>query len=268
VQPAIVYVSITGFGDDGPYAQQPVLDPVIQGLTGMVSRQVNPQIPFPDLVRNLVADKTTALTAAQAITAALLVREKGGGGQRVSVPMLDSTLYFFWPDGMIDHTWLAEGLVGVTLSEVYSLTPTADGHLVYFAVTDGQRQGLYRALGHPEWCEDERFLLQGQQTDPANRVMLGGLLADIFEKIPTAELLERLHTEDVPCGPITSLDEVHLDPQVMHNRSLIEWDHPIGGPLRQPRPGARFSGTPVEPRYNVPGLGEHTDEILADLRTS
>jgi crotonobetainyl-CoA:carnitine CoA-transferase CaiB-like acyl-CoA transferase len=269
VQPAIVYVSITGFGDDGPYAGQPVFDPVIQGLTGMVSRQVNPQIPFPDLVRNIVADKATALTAAQAITAALLVREKGGGGQRVSVPMLDSTLYFFWPDGMMDHTWLVEGLVGVTLAEVYSLTPTADGHIVYFAATTAQRQGLYRALGRPEWGEDERFLLQGlRQNDPSIRAMVGGLLAEIFETIPTAELLERLHAEDVPCGPISALGEVHLDPQVIHNRSLFEWEHPTGGRLRQPRPGARFSGTPVELRFNVPGLGEHTDEVLGELRSS
>jgi crotonobetainyl-CoA:carnitine CoA-transferase CaiB-like acyl-CoA transferase len=234
----------------------------------MVSRQVNPQIPFPDLVRNLVADKTTALTAAQAITAALLVKEKGGGGQRLSVPMLDSTLYFFWPDGMIDHTWLAEGLVGVTLSEVYSLTRTADGQIIYFAVTDAQRQGLYRALGHPEWCQDERFLLEGQQSDPANRVLLAELLADVFAQIPAGQLLERLHAEDVPCGPIKALGEVHLDEQLIHNKSLIEWDHPTGGRLRQPRPGAQFSGTPVAPRYNVPGLGEHTHEILGELQST
>jgi crotonobetainyl-CoA:carnitine CoA-transferase CaiB-like acyl-CoA transferase len=220
-------------------------------------------------VRNIVADKATALTAAQAITAALLVREKGGGGQRVSIPMLDSTLYFFWPDGMMDHTWLAEGLAGVALADVYSLTPTADGHIVYFAASEAHRKGLYRALGRPEWGEDERFLVQGlRQNDPAIRDQVGALLAEIFEKIPTAELLQRLHAEDVPCGPIRALDEVHLDPQVIHNRSLIEWDHPTGGLLRQPRPAARFSETPVEPRFNVPGLGEHTDEVLGELRSS
>ena len=238
VRPDIVYVSITGFGDDGPYAERPVLDPVIQGLTGMVSRQVNPEIPFPDLVRNLVADKATALTAAQAITAALPVRERGGGGQRVAVPMLDSTLYFFWPDGMIDHTWLAEGLVGVTISDVYSLTRTSDGHLIYFAVTDVHRRGLYRALGHPEWGDDERFLLAGQQSDPANRIALGALLVEVFEAVPTDEMLERLHAEEVACGPIRALEEVHLDEQVIHNQALVEWDHPTGGRLRQPRPGA------------------------------
>ena len=126
---------------------------------------------------------------------------------------------------------------------------------------------MYISLGHPAWCEDERFLLEGQQSNPANRVLLGELLADIFEKIPTAQLLERLHAEDVPCGPIKALDEVHLDEQLLHNESLVEWDHPTGGRLRQPRPGARFSGTPLEIRYNVPELGEHTNEILAELHS-
>jgi crotonobetainyl-CoA:carnitine CoA-transferase CaiB-like acyl-CoA transferase len=81
----------------------------------------------------------------------------------------------------------------VTLSEVYSLTRTSDGQIIYFAVSDAQRHGLYRAPGHPEWREDERFLLEGQQSNPANRVLLREPLADIVEKIPTAQLLERLH---------------------------------------------------------------------------
>jgi crotonobetainyl-CoA:carnitine CoA-transferase CaiB-like acyl-CoA transferase len=263
VNPEIVYVSISGYGDDGPYADRPVLDPIIQGLTGVISRQVNPQIPFPDLVRNLLADKATALTAAQAITAALLVRERGGGGQRVTVPMLDSTLYFFWPDGMMDQTMVGDDVTpGVLVTDMYSLTRTADGHLVYFVVTDEQRLGLFRALGHPEWGEDGRYLLAGLQADPESRAALGALLSDAFEQFPTAGILERLRANDVPSGPILAAEEVHLDDQVVHNHALVEWDHPVAGRLRQPRPGARFSATRVEPTYTLASLGEHTSQVL------
>jgi crotonobetainyl-CoA:carnitine CoA-transferase CaiB-like acyl-CoA transferase len=264
VNPEIVYVSISGFGDDGPYARRPVLDPVVQGLTGIISRQVNPEVPIPDLVRQLVADKATALTVAQAITAALLVRARGGGGQRVTVPMLDSTLYFFWPDGMMDHTWLGDNATpGTPLADIYSLTRTADGHLVYFALTDAHFQGLFRALGHPEWCDDERFTSAGRN-EPGNYARLGALLASAFERFPTGEVLARMHAEEVPCGPILALADVHRDAQVLHNHALVEWEHPVGGPLRQPRPGARFSATPVEPRFTVPAHGEHTEEVLSE----
>jgi crotonobetainyl-CoA:carnitine CoA-transferase CaiB-like acyl-CoA transferase len=242
------------------------LDPIIQGLTGVISRQVNPQIPFPDLVRNLLADKATALTAAQAITAALLVRERGGGGQRVVVPMLDSTLYFFWPDGMMDQTLIGDGVTpGLLLADVYSLTRTADGHLVYFVVTDDQRRGLFRALGHPEWGDDDRYLHARLTADAENWAALGALIAEAFERFPTGEILERLHANDVPCGPILAPHEVHLDDQVVHNNALIEWDHPAAGRLRQPRPGARFSATPAEPTCTLAALGEHTAEVLAAI---
>jgi len=260
--PDLVYVSISGYGDTGPYAGRPVLDPVIQGLTGVVSRQVNPDLPIPDLVRNLLADKATALTAAQAITAALLARCRGGGGQRVCVPMLDATLYFFWPDGMMDHTMVGDGVSpGILPSTVYRLTTTADGQLVYFVVTDTQRRGLYRALGHPEWGEDERFLHVGFMADPANRETLGALLEAAFATFTTEDILLRLHAEEVPCGPVLRADEVLRDPQIAHNGTLVEWDHPRAGRIRQPRPGAWFSATPVEPRYTLPALGEHTAEV-------
>ena len=104
INPDIVYVSISGFGPTGPYSDRPVLDPVIQGVCGVISRQLNPQVPFPDLIRNLYADKSTALTVAQATTAALLAKERGNGGQLVEIPMVDACMYFFWPDAKEEHT--------------------------------------------------------------------------------------------------------------------------------------------------------------------
>jgi crotonobetainyl-CoA:carnitine CoA-transferase CaiB-like acyl-CoA transferase len=261
-----IYVSISGYGDDGPYAARPVLDPIIQGLVGMVARQVNPQLPIPDVVRNIVADKSTALTVAQAITAALLVKERGGGGQRIRVPMLNSALYFFWPEGMMDHTWLDEGVSpGVAIADTMNLTEAADGHIIYYAATDTQRDGLFRAIGQAQLCGDERYRTSNLFGDPAALEAVVALVVESFRKLPAEEILKRLQAEDVPCGPVHALEDVHLDAQIIHNDALVEWEHPTAGRLRQPRPGAEFDGTPVQPRYMVAALGQHTDEVLASL---
>jgi crotonobetainyl-CoA:carnitine CoA-transferase CaiB-like acyl-CoA transferase len=265
INPDIVYCSISGFGPTGPYAGQPVLDPVIQGLAGVISRQMNPQIPFPDLIRNLYADKSTALTAAQAITAALLVREREGIGQHVEVPMLDSCLYFFWPDGMMDMTLLDEDVSpGFLLSSVYNLTDASDGKFVYFVASDQMRHALFDALDHPEWKDDERFTMAGT-VNPENFAALGELLTVAFEAMTVDEILERLRANDVPCGPILDADQVIVDAQVVHNGALVEWEHPIAGKVRQPKPAARFSETPAELNTSGSLKGADNDEILAGL---
>ncbi len=160
VNPRLIYVSISGYGPDGPYAQRRVYDPIIQGLTGHVAVQVNPEVPFPDLVRTIVCDKATALTTAQSVCAALLARERGtAGGQHLVIPMLDTAVSFFFPDGYMSAGLLddPERLERPTLAQVYRLQATADGHLTYFAASEAEFHGLFRALGHPEWCEDPRF---------------------------------------------------------------------------------------------------------------
>jgi len=269
LNPNLIYCSISGFGPTGPYSGRPVLDPVIQGLTGVISRQLNPAIPFPDMVRNLFADKSTALTAAQAVTAALLVRERGGGGQRVEVPMLDSCLYFFWPDGMMDKTMVDEDASGgFLLSQVYNLTDTADGKIVYFVINDAQRHALYRAVGHPEWIEDPRFCDMAAMTNGENFEALGTLLAAAFTELNSADVLARLIEADVPCGPILDADEVITDAQVVHNEALVTWDHPLGGKVRQPRPAARFEKTPASLAASGSLRGADNNAILAALGRS
>ena len=264
--PRLVYCSISGFGPDGPYSDRPVLDPVIQGLTGVISRQLNPEIPFPDLVRNLIADKSTAMTAAQAITAALFARERTGEGQHVEVPMLDACLYFFWPDGMMDLTMLDEDVTpGIRLAQIYSITNTADGQIVYFAANDKQRFGLFRALNRAELCDDERFSSLTAIANPENFAAMGQILVGEFEKVTSVEILDRLGEHEVPCGPILDGEEVLEDPQVVHNGILAVWDHPSGGKVRHPKLAARFSPTPVSFTPSGALLGEHNDEILAEL---
>ena len=266
VNPDVVYVSISGYGPDGPYAARPVLDPVIQGLTGMVAYQVNPEIPFPDLVRNIVSDKSTALTTAQAVTAALLARERGAGGQHVEVPMLDATLAFFWNDGMVDYTLVGDGVSpGRTLAEVYRLTDCVDGKIIYFAASTAHIHGVCRAVGHPEWCEDPRYSLEGFVEDQANQQLFGVMTVGAFAAMTTTEALEGLEEADVPCGPILEKPDVLSHPQVAHNGSVVTWEHPTAGTVRSARPGARFSDTPVEMRLSAAWRGAHNREILHEL---
>lgn len=267
--PKIIYCSISGFGPTGPYSNRPVFDPIIQAVTGAVSRQVNPEIPIPDLVRNLVADKTTALTVAQAISAALFHRERTGEGQHIEVPMLDSFLYFFWPDAMVDKTMLDEDVSpGFLLSTVYRLTETADGKMIYFVASDAQRHNLYQALGHPEWKEDPRFATIAASTQGDNLEQLGALIAKAFLELSTDEAMRRMLENDVPCGAILEADQVLVDPQVVHNESLVTWQHPTAGKIRQPRPAARFSTTPAEIGRSAAVVGQHNDEVLAELGRS
>lgn len=264
--PRLITAQISGYGLKGPMADRPVFDPVIQAITGHVALQVNPQIPFPDLVRHAVVDKATACYVAQAITAALFHRERHGEGQHIDISMVDSSLSFLWPDGMMAHTLLDDDVrVGPTLAEMYSLTECADGQLVYFAGTVEQRLALYRAVGHPEWCDDDRFNTIATMNQPENFVLLGSLLAAAFEAMAVSEVYAALIANDVPCGMVTALADIATQEQVVANESLVEFDHPVAGRIRQPKPPARFSATPCNPNWTVPTLGEHTIEILAEL---
>jgi crotonobetainyl-CoA:carnitine CoA-transferase CaiB-like acyl-CoA transferase len=263
VRPDLIYVSVSGYGETGPYAKRRVYDPILQALTGHVAIQKNPDVPIPDLIRHVVVDKASAYTTAQAITAALFARERGKGGQHVRVAMLDVALAFLWPDGMMKQTLLGEDVApGPTLYEMYRLTETADGHLVYFSASDSEFHGLLRALGRADLIEDPRF----QLFERAKHVeVLGQILYDEFKKWPTAEIIARLIAEDVPVGPVNSLDEALDDPQVRHNESVLELEHPVAGRMRQAKPAARFDRTPTHVTAPPPLHGEHTDAVLAEI---
>jgi crotonobetainyl-CoA:carnitine CoA-transferase CaiB-like acyl-CoA transferase len=267
INPDLIYCSISGYGPTGPYAQRRVYDPIIQGLSGHTSVQMNPEVPIRDLVRNIVSDKSSSYTAAQAITAALFARERGAGGQHIVVPMLDASLAFFWSDGMIGHTFQGdEAPPGRALYDIYRLWETADGHLMYFAATDSEFHGLFRAVGHPEWIDDPRYGTTDGRAVPENFAELGELLMNEIRTQPTKELIERMAAEDVPVGPVLTLDELDSDPQIQHNEAILEFEHPTAGRFRQARPAARFDKTPQNPRRRLPPLhGEHTREVLQEL---
>ncbi len=262
----IVYVSISGFGETGPYAHKRVYDPVIQALSGLAAIQAD-ATGRPKMVRTIIPDKTTAVTAAQAITAALFARERSGRGQHVRLAMLDVMLAYLWPEGMTGLTFVG-GEVRASRAQIAQdlVFQTRDGYLTAGAVSDAEWRGLCRALEHVEWLDDPRF------ATPTSRIVHVQarleLTAAVLRERTTADWLERLDRESVPCAPILTREEVLTHPQIVENDILAELDHPAGGRIRQPRPAARFAETPARIRRPAPALGEHSREVLREVGVS
>lgn len=264
IKPDLIYVSISGFGETGPYSGKRVYDPVIQALSGLATIQGDRGVGRPRMMRVVIPDKVTAMTAAQAITAALLAKERTGEGQHVKLAMLDAMIALAWPEGYAGHTFVgSEADVPRNALAQDLVFETADGFMTAGAVSDSEWEGLTRALEHPEWLDDERFRTAGGRVAYAKERL--DQTADVLLTKTTEEWLERLDAEQVPCAPILPLSEIIRHPQVEATGIVVETDHPVAGRIRQARAAARFEKTPTTLEGHAPTLGEHTDEILAEL---
>jgi crotonobetainyl-CoA:carnitine CoA-transferase CaiB-like acyl-CoA transferase len=259
----IIYVSISGFGETGPYAGKRVYDPVIQALSGLAAIQADRDTGRPRMVRTIIPDKTTAVTAAQAITAALFARQRRGIGQHVKLAMLDAMVAYLWPEGMSGYTFIGREVRSSRAQIAQDLIfRTADGYITAGAVSDDEWRGMCSALQRPEWLADERFeTAAGRVVYAAERL---AMTAAVLQERSSAEWLERLDREGVPCAPVLTRDEVIDHEQLRVNALIEESDHPVAGRIRQPRPAARFDATPARIRAPAPQLGEHSREILAE----
>jgi crotonobetainyl-CoA:carnitine CoA-transferase CaiB-like acyl-CoA transferase len=260
--PDLVYVSISAFGEKGPYASRPAYDHILQGMTGAGYVQ-NPT--SPKFMRQAWVDKTTALTAAQAITAALLARERGAGGQHVRLSMLDAGLSFLWPDGHADTMLVGdEGALRLpSIGSTYEPFECSDGCLAVATVTEEQWTNLLIAIDRPEVLADPRFATLAARLE--NLAAFRAEMRADTTRFTTADLLARLQEADVPCGPILRLEEVPDFEPVVANDCLVESHHPQMGAIREPRPAARFQNTPAEIRRPAPALGQDTDAILREF---
>ena len=264
VAPNVVYVSISGFGEKGPYAQAPAYDPVIQGFSGLATVQAGSDRERPRLIRTILPDKLTAITASQAITAALLARERTGEGQHVRLSMLEAVVAFLWASDMSAQTFVGgespEQKAASTIDLIYE---TADGYITAAVVTDRQWQGLCRALDKPEWLDEERFRTPGLRAQNIEARLQ--MTQDVLVGRPSAEWLERLTAADVPCGPVLTRNQMIRHPHVQAMEIVEDYEHPQAGRLRQSRAAARFSKTPPSIRRAAPALGEHTEAVLAEI---
>jgi crotonobetainyl-CoA:carnitine CoA-transferase CaiB-like acyl-CoA transferase len=267
VAPELIYVSISGFGEKGPCAQQRVYDPIIQARSGLAAMQRDRETGRPRLVRTILADKLTALTAAQAMTAALLARERTGEGQHVRLAMLDAMISFLWPEGMMQYTFVRDGdelgrqSRNPQIPEL--LFETSDGFITAGTVSDREWEGFARAAQRLELIDDARFATSTARIQNWDERL--DVMGEVLRTDTTAHWLERLGVEQVPCAPILECHELLTDAQVAANELIEEVDHPQVGRIRHIRPAARFDRTPARVRGFAPTLGQHTDEVLAEI---
>lgn len=267
VKPDLIYVSISGFGEVGPYTHKRVYDPVIQALSGLTDIQRDPVTGRPKMMRLVIPDKVTALTAAQAMTAALLARERTGTGQHVRLAMLDAVVSFLWPEGMASHTFVRDGKAVSRPPDTRDLIfETADGYITAGAMSDKEWAGMVRALDKPEWLEDERFRTPAGRMKHADARL--EMTAEVMKTRTSAEWLARLDAEQVPCAPALSRHDMLTNEQIVANRLIVESEHPHVGRTRMTRPAARFAETPAELRLPAPMLGEHTEQVLTEIGLS
>jgi len=262
-RPDLIYVSISGFGETGPYAHNRSYDPVIQALSSLA--WIQGVTDRPKMIRLIIADKVTALTAAQAITAALLERARSGKGQHVKLAMLDAVISFLWAEGMAHYTFFGEQHDSHPApTRIRDLVfETADGFITAGANSDQEWHALAAALDHPEWVTDPRFATPAARE--RNSEVRLELMADVLKTRTSTDWLARLEARQVPCAPILNRWEMLSHPQVKENQIVIESEHPHAGPMRQPRPAARFDRTPSALPTPAPLLGEHTREVLAEV---
>ena len=262
----LIYLSISGFGATGPYAPKGAYDTVIQAYAGVVANEADRATGEPRVVGQVLADKVTALTAAQAVTAALLARERGRGGQHIELSMFDAVVSFMWIDSAGNEV-LRDG----DGSQPGSFAPTStpmrfvDGWGVVTPVSDADFAGTCRAFG-VDGYDDPRVATIAQRRrhrDVAGRLM--HRCREAASRLTTEAAMARLDAERVPCGVVLGPDELVDDPHAREIGLFVEIEHPVAGRVRQPRHPNVFHGTPSVVGGAAPALGQHTDEVLGEL---
>ena len=266
LNPRLIYCSITGFGQTGPYAKRAGYDFMIQGLGGLMSLTGRPEGDEgagPVKVGVALTDILTGLYSTVAILAALAHRQEGGAGQHIDMALLDVQVACLANQAM---NYLTTGVSPQRLGNAhpnivpYQDFPTADGDFILTVGNDNQFRKFAEVAGRPEWGDDPRFVSNKQRV--ANRAVLVPLIRQATVFKTTAEWVSQLEAVGVPCGPIIDLAQVFADPQVQARGLAMQLPHALAGLVPQVASPIRLSGTPVEYRNAPPLLGEHTQEIL------
>ncbi|MBI5899279.1 MAG: CoA transferase [Rhodocyclales bacterium] len=269
LNPKLVYCSITGFGQDGPYAARAGYDFLIQGMGGLMSvtgRATGEEGAGPQKVGVALTDILTGLYAGNAILAALLHREKTGQGQHIDLALLDVQVACLANQAM---NYLVSGTAPKRMGNghpnivPYQDFPTADGDMILAIGNDGQFTRFCEIAGHAEWASDERFASNAARV--RHRAELLPLLRQATVMKTTAEWIALLENAAVPCGPINDLAGVFADPQVMHRALRVDLPHAAGGSTPQVANPIRYSATPITYHSAPPQLGQDTEAILREL---
>ena len=262
--PRLIYASISGYGQTGPWAQKGGFDLIAQGLSGIMSVTGTPGGP-PVKAGPPLTDLGAGLFATIGVLGALHHRTQSGRGQHVDTSLVDAGLALsVWEVTDYVTTGNIPGPIGSAhrLTAPYQAVQCADGHLTIGAANDRNFAKLTTVLGHPEWAADPRFVTNHLRVQ--HRTELAALIEEITGTAPVAAWLERLDAAGIPCGPILNYEQALSTPQAIAREMVAEVDHPILGRLKTVGTPIKMSETPLNPGRRAPMLGEHTDEVLAN----
>lgn len=258
----LIVCSLTGFGRKGPFKDAPAFDHVVQAISGITGAQGKDGAL--EYVRMLVCDKITAYTAAQAVTAALYQVAKTGEGQHIDISMLQASLAFMWPDGMMHKTMLADDVLHLApMKDYYTLLKTTDGHVALAPFGDAHWQAVFKIINRPDMAANPKYA-----TLQTRGACIGDMMQDMESTAPnlsSAEIIQALQAADIPCAPCLSEDELLTHPQIKAAGAIEEQNHPHLGPVRMATAPVRFGGQTSEPLGPSPLLGEHSESILSDV---
>jgi crotonobetainyl-CoA:carnitine CoA-transferase CaiB-like acyl-CoA transferase len=266
--PRIVYAGLHGYRDGGPYSGQPAYDDVIQGQSG-VAALMSEIAGEPRYAPTILADKTTALALANAVSAALYAREKTGRGQFVEIPMFESMVAFVLAEHLFGHVFVPpKGSLGYTrvLGSWRRPYKTKDGYLCMMAYTEQQWRKFWEMVGQPEICDDPRFSSIAARSH--NVVALYELAGACLAGKTTDEWLALLHELEIPSAPVSNLDDLMVDPQLTATGFFKHATHPSEGEILFADLPIRFSDTAVCAERLQPRLGEHSIEVLREAGLS
>ncbi|MEO8248839.1 MAG: CoA transferase [Burkholderiales bacterium] len=262
--PRLIYVSISGFGPEGPYAGGRVYDAVIQAVSGMSASHPNQITGEPTLLATTVCDKLSALNAAQAISAALFARERSGKGTTLTLSMLDAALAFQWPDAMNNLTFVSDPPPPFPEFGIFQKPlRTRNGHVAAMYPQADEFENLCRGLGRPDLATDSRFAAANSRRH--NVAQLVPLLESLTGTHDTDELVDTLRAAGVPIGKVNKRAGVLTDPQVVHSKTLAEIDHGDTGTVRLAKAAVRFGDAEKPAPGRAPHVGEHGREVLEEL---
>lgn len=265
LKPSLICCSVTGFGQDGPRADQAAYDFMIQAMGGLMSL-TGERDGAPQKVGVPIVDLMTGMYAAVAILAAVAKRERTGAGETIDLAMLDVQAAFLANQAM---NWLVGDKVphragnrhpNIQPQDVF---PASDGHIVLAVGNDGQFVKLCEAIGRPHWASDPRFVKNADRV--RHEAALSPLLAERLRDFTRAELTALLDAAGVPCGPINTVPDVFADPQLRHRAMRRDLPHPLAGTVPQVVSPIRLQDAPLAFDRAPPTLGQHTAEVLAEL---
>jgi crotonobetainyl-CoA:carnitine CoA-transferase CaiB-like acyl-CoA transferase len=269
INPSVVYCSITGFGQTGPYSHRPGYDTLLQAMGGVMSVTGDPDGTAgggPMKVGIIVADIMTGMYATIGILGALRHRERTGTGQYIDLALLDAQTAALSHQAMYylisgeNPKRFGTSAPAVVPSQMFEC---ADGFIVLVVGNDPQFRRFADVVGHSEWADDGRFKTNGLRV--RNRTILVPLLEDIFRRSPKAYWLEKLEAAGIVSGPINEISDVFADPQIAARNMVVEVEHSLGQPLKLVANPLRMSETPLNRYEPPPRLGQHTDELLSGV---